>query len=71
MIKNGLQQSENIIINNTKGASDKYILKLVNHRVIRQRQDINEIWLYEKGKIRLLYKKTVGKQKPPPATSNP
>ena len=61
MLSKGLQQSENIIINNTNGASDRYILKLVKDRVIRQGQDINEVWLYEKGRIRLLYKKTVGK----------
>jgi len=61
MLSKGLQQSENIIINNTNGASDRYILKLVNDRIIRQGQDINEVWLYEKGKIRSLYKKTAGK----------
>jgi len=61
MLSKGLQQSENIIINNTNGASDRYILKLVNDRAIRQGQDINEVWLYEKGRIRMLYKKTVGK----------
>jgi len=25
------------------------------------KEHINEVWLYEKGKIRLLYKNTVGK----------
>jgi len=56
MLNNGLKQSDKIIINNSKGASDRYIKKLIFDR-IRLNQIINEVWLYEKGKIRLLYKK--------------
>ena len=56
MLKHGIVQSNNIILNNNKGASDRYIVKLIHQR-IRLRQDINEVWLYEKGKTRLLYKK--------------
>jgi len=56
MFTKGLKQSSNIIINNTKGASDRYIKKIIYQR-IRLGQDVNEVWLYEKGKIRLFYKK--------------
>ena len=56
MLKHGIVQSNNIVFNNNKGASDRYIIKLIHQR-IRLGQDINEVWLYEKGKIRLLYKK--------------
>ncbi|MDR2652797.1 MAG: hypothetical protein LBC68_10895 [Prevotellaceae bacterium] len=56
MLKRGLAQSDRLIINNTKGASDRYIKKLIYDR-IKKGQAIEEVWLYEKGKIRLLYKK--------------
>ena len=56
MFTKGLKQSSNIVINNTKGASDRYIKKIIHQR-IRIGQNIDEVWLYEKGKIRLLYKK--------------
>jgi hypothetical protein len=56
MLGKGLKQSPNIIINNTKGVSDRFIKKIIYQR-IRLGQDVNEVWLYEKGKIRLLYKK--------------
>jgi hypothetical protein len=56
MFSKGLNQSPNIVINNTKGASDRFIKKIMYQRMAIG-QDINEVWLYEKGKIRLLYKK--------------
>ena len=56
MLKKGLQQSPQIIINNNKGASDRYIKKLVYNR-LNKGQTINEVWLYERGETRLLYKK--------------
>jgi len=56
MLTHGVVQSNNLILNNNKGASDRYIVKQIHQR-IRLRQDINEVWLYEKGKVRLLYKK--------------
>ena len=56
MLKKGLLQSSKIIINNTKGASDRYIKKLIYDRIDKG-QTIIEVWLYVKGKIRLLYKK--------------
>ena len=56
MLNHGLVQSNNIIIDNTKGSSERYIKKLIYNR-IKLNQNVNEVWLYEKGKIRLLYKK--------------
>ena len=56
MFSKGLKQSSNIIINNTKGASDRYIMKIIYQR-IRLGQEINEVWLYEKGEVRLFFKK--------------
>jgi hypothetical protein len=56
MIGNGLKQSPNIIINNTHGASDRYVRRLIYDH-IHVGSEINEVWLYEKGKIRQFFKK--------------
>jgi len=56
MLGKGLKQSSYIVINNNKGATDRYIKKVIYQRIAIG-QDINEVWLYEKGKIRILYKK--------------
>ena len=59
MIRKGAKQSSRIIINNSKGASDRYIRDNIYKRLKNKtfQYDINEIWLYEKGKLRLLFKK--------------
>jgi len=59
MISHGAKQSSRIIINNNKGASDRYIMDNIYKRLKDKtfRYDIDEVWLYEKGKIRLLFKK--------------
>jgi len=59
MLKKGAEQSPNIIINNNKGASDRYIRRNIIQRILDKnfKYDINQVWLYEKGKLRLLYKK--------------
>lgn len=59
MLSNGLLQSDRIIINNTKGGSDRIIRKFVKARE-HKIANILEVWLYEKGKIRLFYKTTGG-----------
>lgn len=56
MLTHGLEQSSRVVINNTKGCSDRYIRKQVMARIKLPGQNINEIWLYEKGRVRLLYK---------------
>ena len=59
MITKGTRQSSRIIINNNKGASDRYINRLIYERINNKNftADIQEVWLYEKGKVRLLFKK--------------
>ena len=59
MISQGVQQSSRVIINNNKGASDRFIRKNIYERLAERnfRYDIEELWVYEKGKLRLLFKK--------------
>jgi hypothetical protein len=57
MISKGLKQSSRIIINSNKACGDMYIGRNIHNRVINNRQRIEEVWLYAKGKVRLLYKK--------------
>jgi len=58
MIKKGAEQSNRIIINNKKGASDRFILRNIRERVADKnfKYEIDEVWLYEKGNVRLLFK---------------
>jgi SPP1 gp7 family putative phage head morphogenesis protein len=55
MLSRGLKQSNNIIINNNKGMNHRYIEKAIYHRVNNLKQNINEVWIYEKGKIFQIY----------------
>ena len=59
MIRKGAEQSSRIMINNNKGASDRYIVRNVYERLKDKNfiYDIEELWVYEKGKVRLLFKK--------------
>ena len=59
MIKKGSMQADRIIINNKKGASDRYIRDNIYRRLKDKnfKYNIDEVWLYEKGTLRLLYKK--------------
>jgi len=59
MLNCGFKQSSCIIINNSRGASDRYVKRLINERInnVYFIYDIKEVWLYEKGKVRLLFKK--------------
>ena len=54
MLSHGLKQSDRIIINNNKGGNDRLIRKMIQAR-LHINADIKEIWLYEKGKLRLFY----------------
>ena len=56
MFSRGLSQSSNIIVNNNKGASHRFIKNAIENR-IRLGQAIDEVWVYEKGKATLFYKK--------------
>jgi hypothetical protein len=59
MITKGTKQSSQIIINNNKGASDRYIIRNIIERFQNKnfKRNIDEIWLYEKGKVRRIFKK--------------
>lgn len=59
MIKRGAQQSARIIINNNKGASDRYIINMVLKRLNDRNfnGEIRELYVYEKGKARRLFPK--------------
>jgi hypothetical protein len=56
MIARGVKQYPFLIVNNNKGASDRYIKKIITNH-IKIGDDIKKVWLYEKGRIRLFYKK--------------
>jgi len=55
MLTNGLRQSSRVIINNNKGVVDRHIRRLIMARV-NLKASIDEVWVYEKGAIRLIYK---------------
>lgn len=68
MISHGLEQSSRIVIKNTKGCSDRFIRRAIMARRNLPNQNIDEVWIYEKGKsgcsIRMVSsttKKTTGK----------
>ena len=55
MVSHGMKQSSRMIINNTKGASDRFIRQAIVAR-INVGATVKEVWLYEKGRKRLLFK---------------
>ena len=57
MLSRGLKQSSRIIINNNKGANHRIIRRNIYNRTAIEKQNIDEVWIYEKGKVFLLYKK--------------
>ncbi len=59
MLSHGLKQSDRVIIDNNKGCSERYIRRCIYDRINDKNfiYDINEVWLYEKGNVRILYKK--------------
>lgn len=73
MIKRGAEQSDRIIIDNNKGASDRYIINMVLKRISDKffRKEIQELYVYEKGAVRRLYhiKKAVGSLGSPRSTN--
>ncbi|MBQ6952695.1 MAG: hypothetical protein IJP81_02160 [Bacteroidales bacterium] len=59
MLKRGAAQSSRIIIDNNRGASDRFIINMIENRLKDKnfRGDIEEVYLYEKGEVRPLFKK--------------
>jgi hypothetical protein len=58
MLSHGMKQSSKMIINNTKGASDRFIRQAIVAR-LNVGAIIKEVWLYEKGRKRLFFKQGV------------
>ena len=58
MLSHGAKQSPYLIIKNTKGCSDRYILRSIKDRLCDRNyhHNIKEVWLYEKGEVRLLHR---------------
>ena len=59
MLKRGAEQASRIIIDNNKGASDRFIINMIQSRLNDRnyRGEIEEVYVYEKGSVRRLYKK--------------
>ena len=55
MLSHGLEQADRVIIDNNKGASDRFIRRAIMARLQLKNMCIREVWLYEKGKKRLFY----------------
>ncbi|MDR2765379.1 MAG: hypothetical protein LBB90_10180 [Tannerella sp.] len=57
MISHGTKQSSRIIINNNKGVVDRYIHRNILERLKDKnfKYDIDEVWLYEKGKVKRIF----------------
>lgn len=55
MLSHGMEQSPYIVINNIKGCSDRFICKNIIART-NVNTGIQEVWVYEKGKIRPFFK---------------
>ena len=74
MIKRGAEQSDRIIIDNNKGASDRFIINMVLKRINDKffRKKIQELYVYEKGTIRRLFlNKKSGREPGSPRSTNP
>ena len=54
MISHGLKQSALIVIDNSKGCSDRFIHNMIRAR-LKAHAKIDEVYVYEKGKVRLLF----------------
>lgn len=53
MLKNGIKQSDNLILSKTS-ETEKHLKKLIKFR-INDGQKISEVWIYEKGKLIKFY----------------
>lgn len=55
MLNHGLKQSDRLIIDKPN-LTDAYMKRIIRQR-IKDGQDIEEIWIKEDSKLRILYKK--------------
>lgn len=56
MLSDGLKQSSRVVLDNTKGSSDRHYRHAILARLRLPNQRIDEVWLYEKGNARLFFK---------------
>ncbi len=56
MLSHGIDQSDKIIIDNTKGCSHRFIRKLIVARQKESKNPITEVWVYEKGNLTAVLK---------------
>lgn len=76
MLAHGVVQSSFLIIDNTKGGADRLIRGAISRKNAIDPAALNEVWIYEKGHIRLFFKdgkfyKTTGRTKALPMTLVP
>lgn len=73
MLKRGAEQASRIIIDNNKGASDRFIINMIQNRLKDRnfRGDIEEVQVYEKGTVRSLFKKKAVGSFTSPRSTNP
>ena len=59
MIKRGAEQADRIIIDNNKGASDRFIINMIVNRIKDSHfhRNIEEVYVYEKGGLRKVFHK--------------
>ena len=56
MLSHGMVQSNRLVIDNTRGCSDRFIRKSLLARMKQAPDAFKEVWIYEKGKVRLFFK---------------
>ena len=52
MLSHGMEQSDHIVIKNTKGCSDRFLRKQIMARKNVTPNAIKDVWIYENGNIR-------------------
>ena len=56
MLTHGMKQSSNVVIDKTKGCSDRFIRSTIIKKLQANNGVLDEVWVYEKGKVRLFLK---------------
>lgn len=73
MLKRGAEQARHIIIDNNKGASDRFIVNMIVKRLNDKhfKGEIETVYVYEKGHIRQIFKKKAVGSFTSPRSTNP
>lgn len=56
MLSHGMEQSPYVIIDNTKGCSDRIIRATILNKLKNNNRLLKEVYLYEKGSVRIFFK---------------